>query len=629
MLVSLFFITFSLLSWGWLSETWLVTSMLLSIILFSQITSWRWQVTQNQFYRWGDLSSLLIVLMVAYVYLIESVSRQPIFIVLKWLPVLFSPILFVQLFSQQQQLPLGTLFYSMRKRSNKMIDFQTPYAALTLLATGAANHQNTIYYLVVIIFFAGILFVSRPLKNSKIIWIILILIAMGGGYFGYQSLRQFHYWMEDKTVEWFSSWNTDPFKGQTSIGDLGSLKLSNKIEFRVKSDEPLLLHQASYDVYLGQNWLASKRIFSFNNPVNNSQKLRLKKIEFVQEFNNKEILALPDGTVKIQGLEGANLEYTELGAVKISDAPSLGNFQVFYTNVRQNPTSEYDLKVPKQHQDWLLAFNNNLKLEGLSPQKIADKIKGNFHQNFYYSLYLGNESDRDLALKDFILKRKAGHCEYFAVATVLLLRQAGVPARLANGYVASEYNKKQQHYIVRRRHAHAWAIAYINGVWEAVDSTPPRWLAMEADNASGLQPLNDWFADTLLAFKQWRIQRIENDDAPLWWGAAVLLLLYLLLRIYSARPQLNRKKTINQKNNKVTYRGEDSAFYLIDTYFKGTSNARDENESIQQWVERIGFSELQALYLLHYQLRFDPLSLSSFDKKQLEKKVMLWLKDKN
>jgi hypothetical protein len=129
MLVSLFFVTFSLLSWGWLSETWLVAFILLSIIFFSQITSWRWHVTQNQFYRWGDLSSLLIVLVVAYVYLIESVSNQPIFIVLKWLPVLFSPILFVQLFSQQQQLPLGILFYSMRKRGNKIIDFQMPYAA--------------------------------------------------------------------------------------------------------------------------------------------------------------------------------------------------------------------------------------------------------------------------------------------------------------------------------------------------------------------------------------------------------------------------------------------------------------------------------------------------------------------
>ncbi len=629
MLASLFFVIFSLLSWGWLSETWLVTSMLLSIILFSRITSWRWQVTQNQFYRWGDLSSLLLVLVVAYVYLIESVSSQPIFIVLKWLPVLFSPILFVQLFSQQQQLPLGTLFYSMRKHHNKMIDFQTPYAALTLLATGAANHQNTVYYLVVIIFFTGVLLVDRPLKNSKIIWVILISMAMGGGYFTYQGLRQFHHWMENKTVEWFSSWDNNPFKSQTAIGDLGALKLSNKIEFRVKSDQPLYLHQASYDVYLGQNWLASKRVFSSNNPTKKSSHQVLKQIEIIQEFNPKEILALPDGTINIQGLEGANLEYTKLGAVKISDAPSLGRYQVFYTGVRQNPTSEYDLKVPKQHQDWLLAFNQNLKLAGLSPKKIADKIKAHFHQNFYYSLYLGNESDSDLALKDFILKRKAGHCEYFAVATVLLLRQAGIPARLVNGYVASEYNNEQQLFIVRRRHAHAWAIAYIDGVWQIVDSTPPRWLAMEADNASWLQPLNDWFSNTLLAFKQWRIRRIENEETPLWWGAAALLLLYLLLRIYSARRQLNRKKTINKKNDKIIYQGADSTFYLIDSYFQETSNARDENESIQQWIERINFPELQALYLLHYQLRFDPLSLSLFDRKHLEKEVMLWLKDKN
>ena len=83
--------------------------------------------------------------------------------------------------------------------------------------------------------------------------------------------------------------------------------------------------------------------------------------------------------------------------------------------------------------------------------------------------------------KNYYLRKAitSGHCEYFAAASVFLLRQAGIPARLANGYVVEEYNPEQNLYIVRSRHAHAWAIAYINGVWQIVDSTPSQWLEME------------------------------------------------------------------------------------------------------------------------------------------------------
>ncbi len=622
MLAPLFFIIFSLLSWAWLSNTWLISFTLLTLILFSKISPWRWKITQNQFHRWGDLSSALIILMVVYIYLVESIANQPIFIVLKWLPLLFIPVLLAQLFSQQQQLPLGTLFHSMRNRHNKMIDFQTPYATLTILSTGAANHQGNLYYLLVIIFFIGVLSVIRPLKNSKISWLVLVSIAIVSGFFGQKNLKQLHYWIEGKTVEWFQSWNSDPFKGQTSIGDLGSLKLSNKIEFRVKSDKPLLLQQASYDVYLGQKWVTSKRTFNSINPIKNTDNLPLKSIEITEEFKGKKILALPDGTVNIKGLEGASLKYTDLGAVKISDAPSLANYKVFYTGLRQDSTSDYDLKIPKQHQDWLLTFSKQLHLKGLNPLAIADKIKQHFHNNFYYSLYLGNESDSNLALKDFILKRKAGHCEYFAVASVLLLRQAGIPARLANGYVVSEYDSNQNLYIVRSRHAHAWAIAYINDVWQVVDSTPPRWLTIEANNASWLQPLNDWFSNALLAFKQWRVQRIENETTPLWWSAIALLLLYLILRIYTARRQLSRKKLTLKNNQAMIYQGMDSEFYLIEGFFKDTDDIRYENESIQQWIKRLKLNDLKELQQLHYQLRFDPLGLSLIERQRLIDKVI-------
>lgn len=627
-LMPLLFALFGLSFWAWASATWLSAGGILTVMLLSRMAPLRWNITPQQFHRWGDLSSMLTVSMVAYVYLVESSVKQPIFIVLKWLPLLFCPVLFAQLFSQQQTLPLGTLFYSLRKRSSQAsnIDFLIPYAALALLAAGAANIEGQVYYIAVIVLFAGILLLARPLQAHWLVWAALLLAAIGGGHFAHKGLKRLHYWVEEQSVEWISAWNANPFKSQTSIGDLGSMKLSDRIELRIKADAPLLLHQASYNVYMGQSWGTSARTFHDDDPVERGNDGPLQTIQVMQEFSKEAILALPDGTLMIKGLEGAHLQYSDFGAVRISNPPAIGHYQVFFSGERRGQSNANDLKVPEEHREWLEPFSRQLQLQEASPIEVMARIIDHFQEHFYYSLYLGDESDADVALKDFILKRKAGHCEYFAVASVLLLRYAGIPARLATGYMVDEYDSKQKLYIVRRRHAHAWAIAYIDGVWRAVDSTPAQWLHMEAENSGWLQAMNDWFSDTLLAFKLWRMKQAEKDDDMLLMGAALLLSLYLGFRIYNARRQLVRKTAATAESGDSGRRqGLDSELYLIEDYFRDSPKARHDNESIPRWLKRAGLPELLPLYRLHYQLRFDPLGLSAEKRQYLHEQVATWL----
>ena len=628
----LIFLVFGLMSWAWLSGTWIAAAILLSFIFISKLSVWRWQITQAQFHRWGDLCSLLIVMMLVYVYVLKSIN-QPIFIVLKWLPVLFAPVLLAQLFSNQQKLPLGSLFYSMRKQADKQpryIDFQPSYAALTVLSAGAANTQNNAYFILSVALFLGVLFVAKPKQSPLFLWLIVIVFAVVSSFFAQQGLRKLHQHIEEQSVEWLSQWNSDPFKSQTSIGDIGDLKLSDKIVFRVKTSAPLLLHQASYNMYFGQQWSASKRVFTYNNPDKPLAQEKLQHLEILQSFKRKEILALPDGVDEITGLEGATLEYTEFGVVKITDAPSFARYQVAYTGFKKSKANRFDTKLPKQHLDWLESLSQKMQLSDLeSPQQTSDKIKRYFRKNFYYSLFLGVDSDADSALRSFILERQAGHCEYFAVATVFLLRQAGIPARLANGYMVDEYDEQTQQYIVRRRHAHAWAIAHINGVWQAVDSTPSQWLAMEADNASWLQPLSDAWSNIVLQFKQWQLNRTEDQGNLIWMSVVLLLMLYLVWRIYSAKRQLNRIKAKSSQLLEFDLQGLDSEFYLLEQHLNNTPQARQANESIQQWVLRVQVPILKDCYHWHYQLRFDPRGLSVTHWQQLQQQVKAWLGNEN
>ncbi|HEY8036761.1 MAG TPA: transglutaminase-like domain-containing protein [Methylobacter sp.] len=646
----LLFLSFGLLSWGWLSQTWLAALGLLFAAVIGKYSTWRWHISPRQFYRCADLSALLVILLLIDVYILRP-SSQPIFVLLKWFPVLFSPALFAQLFSSNQKLPLAALFYSLRKQQTEQpqetdfklpytalynrestvvrllreIDFIQPYAALTVLSAGAANVQTPAYFIIAVTLFTGILWSVRPKHSPAPLWLLSIGLAVVVSHFGYHGLSQLNALVEEKSVEWLSGWQTDPFKSQTSIGDIGELKLSDKIEFRLKADNPLLLHQASYDIYLGHNWTASKSVFTAESSVLPAVNNELKQLEILQQFNSETVLALPDGTLKITGLDDAYLQYTELGAVKASLPPRFARYQVFYTGQRTGTSGKYDLQIPRQHLDWLQKFSSELKLAGQRPEAVAERIKTYFQHNFFYSLYLGAETDADLALREFMLKRKAGHCEYFAAATVLLLRQAGIPARLANGYAVDEYDSRQDLYIVRRRHAHAWAIAYINGVWQAVDSTPSQWLAMEKEHAGLWQPITDWWSNCMFYFRQWQLQQTRQQNAELGLLAALLLTIYLAWRIYSAKKKLYR----NVQPAKITelkpaYQGLDSEFYLIEQRLQNTAQARQHNESIQQWVKRLQLPALNRLYKLHYQLRFDPMGLSIEQRRLLQQRVREW-----
>jgi len=66
------------------------------------------------------------------------------------------------------------------------------------------------------------------------------------------------------------------------------------------------------------------------------------------------------------------------------------------------------------------------------------------------------------AIDWFLFDYKKGFCNYYASAEVLLLRAAGIPARMAVGY-AQGVETSRQHYSVREKDSHAWPEVYFPG----------------------------------------------------------------------------------------------------------------------------------------------------------------------
>ena len=73
---------------------------------------------------------------------------------------------------------------------------------------------------------------------------------------------------------------------------------------------------------------------------------------------------------------------------------------------------------------------------------------------------------------DFLFNTKLGFCEHFAGTFVLLMRAAGIPARVVTGYQGGEVNPLDNELIVRQADAHAWAEIWVKEEgWVRIDPT--------------------------------------------------------------------------------------------------------------------------------------------------------------
>ena len=120
---------------------------------------------------------------------------------------------------------------------------------------------------------------------------------------------------------------------------------------------------------------------------------------------------------------------------------------------------------------WAAELRRTPPLATADARTLAQAVLGHFRSTgFAYTLAPGTYG-RD-AVDEFWLDRRAGFCEHFASAFVVVMRALDVPARLVTGYQGADPNPVDGWWIVRQRHAHAWAEIWQPGEgWLRVDPT--------------------------------------------------------------------------------------------------------------------------------------------------------------
>jgi len=234
--------------------------------------------------------------------------------------------------------------------------------------------------------------------------------------------------------------------------------------------------------------------------------------------------------------------------------------------------------------------------------------------DFRYSTYREAAPPRGMTpLAEFLQRTKSGHCEYFAAAATLLLRAAGVPARYATGFAVYEYSALESAYVVRARHAHAWARAHIDGKWIDVDTTPATWVAEEERGAPFWQGAAD-----LARWAEFR----WGQRGPLEAGAGWALLLVVLVGVFVWR-LLRGKRAARpgEAGARRRFAGADSEFYRLESALAARTARREPHESLAAWLGRISpfvdvklLQDIRSAMALHYRYRFDPRGLDAAER---------------
>ncbi len=640
--------------WGVQTGYWAVAVAAAAALEAPRFVALRWNIEQAHFNRLSDFCSVLVLLVGGYLYFTFGNPRA-LMLLFQWLPVLLLPLAAAQAWGNLREVDVAAFVWTLRRGGSDehyALNLGYPCLAVWIVAAAASYTRGPWFYAGLAALVAWALWSARPRRYPVVLWIALLAATAGAGYGVHLGLHRTQAWLEEVVPEWIgaSGSRTDPYRTRTDLGHIGELKLDDAIVLRVRVEgelgSPLLLHRSSYNGYFGGSWAARNAPLLVVRPpdagapwalVRDAAPAAARVTVYDYSPRGNPVLSLPSGTVRLHELKALGLKRTRLGTVQAELPPGHFSYVGALGAGAEVAPNEDDLRIPQNERKLFDEIADRLGVAGLAPGPAAEAVKGYFADGFKYSTYQQTGPGGRSALADFLLRTKAGHCEYYATATVLLLRAAGVPARYATGFSAQEYSKLEDAYIVRVRHAHAWASAWVDGRWIEIDTTPSAWTVIEDSGASWWAPVSD-----LWAWARFRLAQLgagardEDRVAAISAGVALLVAFWFGWRLYRQRKlMIFGKRGGKQDAEPARAPGADSELFQIERALAQAGLARAEGETVMAWLARIrdrlpagrGAESLIPIARLHYRYRFDPAGLPPSERTQLRVLAQQWLAD--
>lgn len=283
----------------------------------------------------------------------------------------------------------------------------------------------------------------------------------------------------------------DAFSASTGLSDkmspgrISQLSDDTSVAFRVKFDSSI---PAPDKLYWRGPVMWDFDGYSWTSPDN--ERLAISNFEFtglgektnytvtLQPHNNHWLFALDiPSTLPDRSRLSANMQVLSIPRVKKLKRYNISSYTRYILPTYSQVPIERYLKLPKTNsnsQDSSLSKSRSLMRDlkdPLNPQNTVNNVLNYIAtQDFYYSrqpplLY-------DNPIDEFLFETKRGYCEHYASSFTILMRLAGIPARVVTGYQGGELNPLDNYMTLRQSDAHAWSEVFLGSKgWVRVDPT--------------------------------------------------------------------------------------------------------------------------------------------------------------
>jgi transglutaminase-like putative cysteine protease len=631
--------------------------LLLAVIIESaHWLKFRWDFAEEATGRAWQFNTIAIGLAAILIFL-EETAYMALPNLLTWLPPLLLPMQFVQSFGLNRSIPLSTFSFLARYRHKRnlrlglteqtvRINFGNVFFIATLIASALGSQANSSPYSLV--FLPGLVILTgwRLLSASRSLPLALMLalcVAGGIAIAGQLSLNVLSEWIGNRSP---SRTPFNPNSVSTGIGKAGPVELSPDIVWRLrtlgKSPKPTLLRTATYNTFHGSTW-QNQRITATDFKDLDNIEPTLGEIFFLvgedlppeaqrdaisnslPRFNlrgtafAKTPLPLPGDAASLRDFELDGIERNSFGTVRVFPKRSVIEGTVLWqggTSPESPPIPKEDFTSPSIELDILRETLREIRLEDQPTLQGKLKVlRSWFQRNFKYSKYLTISNSNfsatsRSAINQFLTTNRSGHCEYFATATVLLLREAGIPARYAIGYAVVERDSKRQEYVIRGTHAHSWCRVWDADAsrWIDFDTTPGSWLTGLSPENTVSQRINDALKRIREDFSLWR-----NRPANRLAASAIMLAIafgiigFIVKRLWKSKRRLESSVKATGYTGSIT----PTPLNALEPKAEKKLGLRPPGLPLAAWLMRLHPSlpdsnALDEAIRLHQSLRFDP-----------------------
>ena len=281
-------------------------------------------------------------------------------------------------------------------------------------------------------------------------------------------------------------WGTpaDAYTGLSGLSDtmtpgsVSRLILSDNVAFRARFEGPLPARDHLYwrgpvlTQFDGRAWTAAwarvQRAPAFDSTV------PAVEYEVTLEAHNKRWLFALDLPARVPAQAAATVDYQLLAREPVTTRRryAMASHLDYLAGVDDGAAALKPLlHLPPGSNPRTADFARNLRARHASDDAYIAAVLARFrNEQFVYTLEPPPLNDHPVDA--FLFETRAGFCEHSASAFTVLMRAAGIPARVVTGYLGGDVNPVGDYLIVRQADAHAWSEVWLRERgWVRVDPT--------------------------------------------------------------------------------------------------------------------------------------------------------------